>query len=59
MRPDPMPPSLDNLDPGGNSKAVARAAKEAVSFIASSKILRLLLRRVLRSPYRRTEIWPV
>ncbi|RWW07638.1 hypothetical protein GW17_00028971 [Ensete ventricosum] len=34
--PDPMPPSLDNPEPGGNDEATTKAAEEAVSFIASS-----------------------
>ncbi|RRT67480.1 hypothetical protein B296_00039257 [Ensete ventricosum] len=50
---DPVLPSLDDPDPGGNGEAAARAAEEAVSFIALSTTLQLCLRRVLR---RRSEM---
>ncbi|RWW27054.1 hypothetical protein GW17_00008533 [Ensete ventricosum] len=33
---DSVPPSFDDSDPGGNGEVAARAAEEAVSFIASS-----------------------
>ncbi|RRT62029.1 hypothetical protein B296_00043721 [Ensete ventricosum] len=33
---DSVPPSLDDSDPRGNGEVAARAAEEAVSFIASS-----------------------
>ncbi|RZR91732.1 hypothetical protein BHM03_00019909 [Ensete ventricosum] len=44
---DPASPSLDNPNPGGNDEEIARAAEEAVSFVASSVTL-WLLRCVLR-----------
>ncbi|RZR70724.1 hypothetical protein BHM03_00001164 [Ensete ventricosum] len=46
--PDPVLPFVDNPDPGGNGEATARVAEEAISFIASSVTLRLLLCHVLR-----------
>ncbi|RWW20434.1 hypothetical protein GW17_00015459 [Ensete ventricosum] len=55
---DPTLPSLDDLEPGGNSEAAARAAEEAVSFIASFATLGFFAacfaegrRHLRRSPY--------
>ncbi|RWW54369.1 hypothetical protein BHE74_00039082 [Ensete ventricosum] len=47
LNPDLTPPSLDDPDPRGNNEATTGAAEEAVSFIASSATLQLLLRHVL------------
>ncbi|RWW46371.1 hypothetical protein BHE74_00047704 [Ensete ventricosum] len=47
MHTDSALSSLDDPNPGGNSEVAARAAEEAVSFIASFMILRLFICCVL------------
>ncbi|RRT75547.1 hypothetical protein B296_00031114 [Ensete ventricosum] len=61
LDPDPASPSLDNPNPGGNDEAIARAAEEAVSFVALSVTLRLLrcvLRRRLKTSAFSTSLSP-
>ncbi|RWW35715.1 hypothetical protein BHE74_00059314 [Ensete ventricosum] len=50
LNPDLAPPSLDDPDPRGNGEATARATEEAVSFITSYVIPRLLRRVLHRRP---------